>query len=338
MTDIQKRKQDHIDLARQARHQMPLNRELELVRFEHMALPELDLQTIDITCTFLDKHCNSPIIIGAMTGGCDAGETINRHLAEAAEHCMIPMALGSQRAAMELNLKQSIREWAPNAILLSNLGGTQLAKGGLALAQSTVESVSANALVVHLNPLQELSQTSGDHDWTGVLRAIETCCLNLNVPVIVKEVGAGIGPMVARSLINAGVRHIETAGSGGTNWASIELERNPSLREQEIMQPFLNWGMRTYDLLPLLRKIDANIDLQLIGSGGIRSGLDVARCIRLGANMVAIAQPFLEPALRSSDDVIDKLNIINEQLRRTMFLTGSADLDALSLALLEQTS
>ena len=337
MTDIQKRKQDHIDLALKPSHQMPPNKDCELIRFEHLALPELNLKTIDMSCTFLGKHCNSPVIIGAMTGGCDEGETINRHLAEAAEHSMIPLALGSQRAAIELNLHQSARKWAPNAILLGNLGGTQLAKGGLALAQAAVESVSADALIVHLNPLQELSQPSGDHDWTGVLRAIEICCLKLDVPVIVKEVGGGIGPTVARSLINAGVRCIETAGYGGTNWASIELARNISLREQEIMQPFLNWGMRTFDLLPRLNEIDANIKLQLIGSGGIRDGLDVARCIRLGASMVAMAQPFLEPAIRSSEAVIKKIDVINEQLRRTMFLTGSSHLDALSRAPLEKT-
>ncbi len=339
MTDIRGRKQDHIDLARQPSHQMSMDSEFEHVRFEHIALPELDLQSIDMTCTFLGKYCKSPVIIGAMTGGCDEGEAINRHLAEAAEYCMIPMALGSQRAAIELNLPQNARRWAPNAILLGNLGATQLAKGGLELAQSAIEKISANALIIHLNPLQELAQPSGDHNWTGVLRAIEICCLKLDVPVIVKEVGAGIGPTAARSLVDAGVRHIETAGCGGTNWASIELARNPSLREREIMQPFLNWGMRTFDLLPLLSAIsgiDEAIDLQLIGSGGIRNGLDVARSIRLGASMVAMAQPFLEPAIRSSEDVIEKINIINEQLRRTMFLTGSANLDVLRQAKLVQ--
>ena len=128
--------------------------------------------------SFLNKYCKSPVIIGAMTGGCDEGEAINRHLAEAAEYCLIPMALGSQRAAIELNLQQNARRWAPNAILLGNLGATQLAKGGLALAQSAIETISANALIVHLNPLQELAQPSGDHNWTGVLRAIEICCVD----------------------------------------------------------------------------------------------------------------------------------------------------------------
>jgi isopentenyl-diphosphate delta-isomerase len=152
------------------------------------------------------------------------------------------------------------------------------------------------------------------------------------VPVIIKEVGSGIGPTTARKLIDAGVSWIEVAGRGGTSWASIEMARNESAREREIAQPFLNWGMDTAALLPTLKQLDAN--LKLIGSGGVRHGLDVARCIRLGAKMTALAQPFLGPAMDSTEAVVEKISILTEQLRWAMFLTGSKNLDQLTIATL----
>ena len=335
MTDIRQRKQDHIDLALQEAHQGQLGDQFDRLRFEPISVPELHLDQIDLRVEFLGRTCCAPIIIGAMTGGCDDGELINRHLAEAAEECQIPMAVGSQRAALELALPQHIRQSAPNAVLLGNLGGTQLAQGGVDLAQAAVDSIDANALIIHLNPLQELAQPNGDQDWRGILRAIEACCLRLDVPLIVKEVGAGIGPTTAQRLIDVGVQWIEVAGRGGTNWASIEMARNPSTRDAQIMQPFADWGVHSIDLLPQLRALDA--DLKLIGSGGVRHGLDVARCLRLGAKMAALAQPFLAPAMQSSRAVCEKIDILKEQLRRTMLLTGSADLAALACAAIDST-
>lgn len=330
MPDIRQRKQDHIELALKEEHQCALPTLFDNVRFEHIAAPELCLHNIDVSCQFLDRFCSAPLIIGAMTGGCDNAETINRHLAEAAQVCEIPMALGSQRAALELGLPQNIRQWAPTALLLGNLGGTQLVEGGLPLAQAAVESIRADALMVHLNPLQELAQPQGDHNWTGVLHAIETCCRELDVPVIVKEVGTGIGPTTAKRLLESGVTWIEVAGRGGTNWTTIELARNLSSREREIMQPFSSWGMTSAELVMPLRRLDA--DLGLIASGGIRNGIDIARCLRLGATMTAVAQPFLEPALQSTDAVVEKIDILTEQLRRTLFLTGSENLTSLRVA------
>jgi isopentenyl-diphosphate delta-isomerase len=255
---------------------------------------------------------------------------INQHLAEAAEHCNIPMALGSQRAALELGLEQNVRRWAPNAIILSNLGATQLQQHGTDFAQRAVDAVRANALMIHLNPLQELIQPKGDRNWNKVLEAIQQCCEDLSVPVIVKEVGSGIGPSAAGKLIDAGIAWIEVAGRGGTSWASIEMARNESTRERQIAEPFLNWGMDTVALIPRLKQLDNN--LKLIGSGGVRHGLDIARCIRLGAQMTALAQPFLEPALQSTEAVIEKVSILSDQLRWAMFLTGSQNLDRLSVA------
>jgi isopentenyl-diphosphate delta-isomerase len=273
-------------------------------------------------------------MIGAMTGGCENGDIINRHLGEAAEGCNIPMAVGSQRAALENNQPQTIRQYAPNAVLLGNIGATQIQQQGIDLAERAVEAIEANALIIHLNPLQELVQQGGDRNWKQVLEAIYLCADKLSVPVIVKEVGAGISPSNAKQLEQAGIKWIEVAGRGGTNWASIEYARNQSNFEQQVALPFLNWGMDTAKLLPA---ISANCpSLNLIGSGGVRDGLDIARCIRLGACVTALAQPFLAPALESTEAVVNKIAILKEQLRWAMFLTGSKDLEALKKAKLEE--
>ncbi|MBT5387250.1 MAG: type 2 isopentenyl-diphosphate Delta-isomerase [Porticoccaceae bacterium] len=333
MTDISSRKADHIELALQSEHQAQQGSGFDRLRFEHSALPQLSLDEIDISSSFLGKSIAAPFLIGAMTGGCDSGEMINQHLAEAAEACNIPMALGSQRAALELKMPQDVRRWAPSAILLGNLGATQLQQHGLDLARRAVDSVQANALVIHLNPLQELVQPNGDRDWNLVLEAIQNCAARLQVPVIVKEVGAGISPTSAKKLMDAGIQWVEIAGRGGTSWASIELARNSSAIQRDIAAPFVDWGMDSIDLLPAVHA--ACPELRLIGSGGVRHGLDIARCIRLGACISALAQPFLAPALQSSEAVIEKITVLKEQLRWTLFLTGSRSLQALKNAPLQ---
>ena len=330
MTDISQRKADHIQLALQGQHQSATSAGFDGIRFEHNCLPELQLADVDCSTVFLDYYCSAPIIIGAMTGGCEHGETINRHLAEAAEALNIPMALGSQRAALMDGSAQNVRHWAPKALLLGNIGGTQLQQQGVDLAKQAVDSVQANAIIIHLNPLQELVQPNGDRDWRGVLNAIEQCSASLNVQVIVKEVGSGIGPSVAQRLIDVGVSWIEVAGRGGTSWASIESARIEDTLEQQIAAPFVDWGMDTAALIPHLRR--QSDQLGLIASGGLRNGIDIARSLRLGANMTAIAQPFLQPALVSTAAVIDHITVFREQLRWTLFLTGSKNLKELRSA------
>lgn len=333
MTCIRSRKADHIALALKSTHQSSQGAGFDRLCFEPNPLPQLALNDIELHSDFLDQTVSAPFLIGAMTGGCENGEVINQHLAEAAEACQIPLALGSQRAALEQGSQQDLRRWAPSTILLSNLGATQLQIYGLDLARQAVESVQANALVIHLNPLQELIQPNGDRDWNLVLETIENCANKLEVPIIVKEVGSGIGPNSAKKLMDAGINWIEVAGRGGTSWASIELDRNGSEREREIAAPFINWGMDTVELLPAVRNVCPT--LGLIGSGGVRDGLDIARCIRLGASMSALAHPFLAPALVSTEAVIDKISILQEQLRWAMFLTGSRTLSDLRLAALQ---
>ena len=330
MTDINSRKTDHIALASKAKHQAAQGSGFDRLRFEPNPLPQMSLQDIKLDSDFLERPVAAPFLIGAMTGGCNNGELINNHLAEAAQACNIPMAVGSQRAALESGMPQAARRWAPTAILLGNLGATQLQHHGLDLARRAVDAIEANALVIHLNPLQELIQPNGDRDWNKVLEAIQHCAANLSVPVIVKEVGAGIGPTSAKKLMGAGIKWIEVAGRGGTNWASIELDRNGSAWEREVAGPFIDWGMDTVEILPAVHA--ACPTLRLIGSGGVRNGLDIARCIRLGAEMTALAQPFLASALISTEAVIEKISVLEEQLRWAMFLTGSEKLSDLHLA------
>lgn len=333
MTDIINRKADHIELALKSDHQSRAVSTFDNVRFEHNALPEVAVTDIDISSLFLDQSISAPFMIGAMTGGCEKGDLINRHLAEAAEACGIPMALGSQRAALEQNQPQTFRQYGPSALLLGNIGATQLHQLGLDFAQKAVDAVAANALVIHINPLQELVQQGGDRDWKQVLESIYHCSDKLSVPVIVKEVGAGIGPSCAERLASGGIKWIEVAGRGGTNWASIEMARNQMTQEKKIAEPFIDWGMDTVELLPAVKQVCPS--LNLIGSGGVRNGLDVARCIRLGANVSALAQPFLAPALESTEAVIEKITVLKEQLRWAMFLTGSSNLDSLRKAPLQ---
>ena len=334
MTDIGKRKQDHIELALKSEHQSKADSGFDRIRFEHNALPEISLSDINHNCEFLNQDLAAPLMIGAMTGGCDNGDLINRHLGEAAEACSIPMAIGSQRAALENNQPQTIRKYAPKAVLLGNIGATQIQQQGIDLAQRAVEAIEANALIIHLNPLQELVQQGGDRNWKQVLEAIYLCADKLSVPVIVKEVGAGISPSNAKQLEQAGIKWIEVAGRGGTNWASIEYARNQSDFEKQVAAPFVNWGMDTPKLLPAISENCPR--LNLIGSGGVRDGLDIARCLRLGASISALAQPFLAPALENTEAVVNKIAILKEQLRWAMFLTGSKDLEALKKAKLEE--
>jgi isopentenyl-diphosphate delta-isomerase len=334
MTDIGKRKQDHIELALKSEHQSKADSGFDRIRFEHNALPEISLSDINLNCEFLNQDLAAPLMIGAMTGGCDNGDLINRHLGEAAEACSIPMAIGSQRAALENNQPQTIRKYAPKAVLLGNIGATQIQQQGIDLAQRAVEAIEANALIIHLNPLQELVQQGGDRNWKQVLEVIYLCADKLSVPVIVKEVGAGISPSNAKQLEQAGIKWIEVAGRGGTNWASIEYARNQSDFEKQVAAPFVNWGMDTPKLLPAISENCPR--LNLIGSGGVRDGLDIARCLRLGASISALAQPFLAPALENTEAVVNKIAILKEQLRWAMFLTGSKDLEALKKAKLEE--
>jgi isopentenyl-diphosphate delta-isomerase len=326
------RKDAHIDLALDPQTRSGSSNGFDRMGFEHCAMPEMALPDIDLSTAFLGKWLDAPMMIGAMTGGTPRAEAINRALAHVAQDQKIAFAIGSQRAALELGQSAGyLRDIAPDIPIIGNLGGIQLAAaGGLDLAKAAIDDVAADAIAIHLNPLQEAIQPEGEHDWRGVRDAIAALVAADIAPVIVKEVGAGISASIASDLFECGVTAIDVAGFGGTNWARIEAAR----RDDDIapFAPFLNWGIATLDCLMAVTK--ACPDQLVIASGGLRDGLDAMRAYRLGAGMTSLAGPMLKQLLDNekepSPEALGKfIEQIKQQMALTVFLTGAADLAGL---------
>lgn len=329
MTRTADRKDSHLDLARSCQSRSLVSHDLDRVQLEHNAMPECHFDDVELSARFLGHTLSMPIMIGAMTGGTDRADAINRLLAEIANETGIALAIGSQRASLEAGRDQSsLRALAPDIPIIGNLGGVQLAKpGGIDLARRAVDAIQADAMAIHLNPLQELAQPEGDRDWRGVEEAIASLCETLPCPVIVKEVGAGISASVAARLMSAGVSYVDAAGLGGTNWTRIETQRRDG--DEDVFTPFLDWGIPTLDAIVQIR---ADLpDLGLIASGGIRHGLDAARALWIGADIVAAAGHFLTLAEdaegRLTPDVLRHgIRKWKDQMRMSLFLTGSQNL------------
>ncbi len=323
------RKDAHIALALDPLAMAAIDAGFDNVRLDHCAIPECSLEDIDLRTEFLDHHLSAPLFIGSMTGGTARANGINRALAELAETAGIGLAVGSQRASLEAGSSQhDLRALAPSIPLIGNLGGIQLAKAdGIDLAKRAVDDLQADAIAIHLNPLQEVVQPEGECDWRHVLAAIEQAVVALPCRVIVKEVGAGIGLAVARRLFDVGVWAVDVAGLGGTNWTRIEAAR---CEDSGLFSPFLDWGMPT---VTCLQKISiAMPERVLLASGGVRHGLDAAKAIWLGATAVSLAGPVLKalvgpengpPDLIAASQAIADLKA---QMELTLFLTGSKDL------------
>ena len=320
------RKAEHIQLSLDDRMQLH-GHYFDAYSFEHQALPELDLQEVEVSTRFLDKAIAAPLLISCMTGGTGDAVRINRHLAEAAEEVGIALGIGSQRKALEdPSLVESfkVRQWAPTIPLLGNLGAVQLNYGyGLDECRAAVEMIEADALVLHLNPLQEAIQPEGQCDFRGLISKVGQIAEGLEVPVIVKEVGSGISQGLATRLWDVGVKIVDTAGVGGTSWARIEGAR---ARDAEIGELFAGWGIPTPASIRQLRRIPG---LQIIGSGGVSNGLDVAKAIALGAEMAGMAQPFLVAADDSAEAVVRKVRRTTRELEISMFCAGARNLEAL---------
>lgn len=333
---IAERKNDHLDIVLdRQRARSVADPGYSALTFEHCAAPELRLDEVDLRSILFGRTLTAPLLISSMTGGAARATQINRHLAEAAETLGIALAVGSQRIALETGadqgLTQQLRQLAPSVPLLANLGAAQLVAGyGLDEAQRAVEMIEADALIIHLNPLQEAVQVGGDRDWKGVFAAIEALALRLPVPLVAKEVGAGISPAVAQRLLDAGVSVIDVAGAGGTSWAAVEAERTPDPHQRAIAQAFAGWGIPSAQAIAAVRR--ACPDAHLIASGGIRDGLDVAKAIRLGADLVGQAAGVLDAALIGPEAVVEHFQIMIQQLRIACFCTGSANLGALAQA------
>lgn len=305
---------------------------LERYELVHNALPELNLADVDPSVEFLGKRCAMPLLVNSMTGGYEQAERINRELAEACQEVGIGMGLGSQRQGMESDRFheswRAARRAAPSIPIFGNLGAPEVAKNPPmdALLRLT-DMIEADGFAVHLNPLQELMQPEGEPNFRGVLAGIERLARELPVPVIVKEVGAGLSAGVVRRLIDAGVRCIDVSGAGGTSWSGVELLRSPS---GEIDDPFWDWGIPTAQAIADARTLCEEHGVTMIGSGGIATSGDMAVALALGAHLVASARPMLKTlAERGRNALVDLLRLWERHLRYAMFLTGSPDVAAL---------
>jgi isopentenyl-diphosphate delta-isomerase len=307
---------------------------LEYVKLIHNALPEIDFDAVDTSQKFLGHNFKAPIIIDSMTGGTPEATKINSRLSLAAEKFGLGMGVGSQRAGLlssELAETYSIaRSNAPNAFLVANIGGAQLSKGlKIKDIKNMIQMIEADALVVHLNPLQELIQPEGEPKYKGVLSRIKEICSNFDIPIIVKEVGAGISMDVAKRLQSAGVSAINVAGSGGTSWAGVEKLRAETAHDSNkinLGELFWDWGIPTAVSLIEVRK---SVKIPVIASGGIRNGLEIAKCVTLGANMCGMAFPFLRHASKSLESLYEFTSRTLIELRSAMFLVGSKNINQL---------
>ena len=337
--DIESRKREHIEIVLDRNVSAKgVTTGFEQYAFEHNALPELDLDEIDLSTEVFGHRLAAPFLISSMTGGTEAAREINLRLAEAAQELGLAMGVGSQRAALEspaLEDSFQVRPVAPDILLFANLGAVQLNYGfGIDEARRAVDMIGADALFLHLNPLQEAVQREGDRNWSGLLEKIETLVRALDVPVVAKEIGNGISAGVARKLEGAGVAAIDVAGAGGTSWSEVEAERHPDALARAVAHAFAGWGIPTSTAL--VETVEAVPALPVFASGGIRSGIDAAKALRLGAGLVGMAAPMLETGTRTAEAAAGQLRAAIRELRITMFCTGSCDLQALRKARLYQ--
>jgi isopentenyl-diphosphate delta-isomerase len=332
VTPTSSRKSDHIRINLEEDVRSGLTTGLERYRFIHQALPELDLDKIDLSVQIFGKSLAGPLLISSMTGGTDEAATINRRLAAAAQETGIAMGLGSQRAAIEnpqVAGTFQVRSVAPRIPLFANLGAVQLNyRYGLDECRRAVEMIEADALILHLNALQEAVQPEGDTRWSGLLGKIERVCRSLDVPVIAKEVGWGFSEKTARSLAQAGVAAIDVAGAGGTSWSQVEMHRAKTESQQRLAAAFIDWGIPTAEAILNVRKGAPGV--KIIASGGLRSGVDVAKCLALGSSLGGMAGPFLKAAARSEEDVVQVIREFQREIQVCMFATGAQNVSALS--------
>ncbi len=299
--------------------------------FEHQALPEIDLAEVDTSTELLGKKLEAPLLVSCMTGGTPEAQRINTTLAEVAQQFGIAMGLGSGRALVE-NPETlptfDVRAYAPSVLLFANLGAVQLNKGyGVDKCRRLMEMLGADALVLHLNGLQEALQPEGDTNFRGLLAQIAMLCKQLEAPVVVKEVGWGIGPLAVRALFDAGAAAIDVAGAGGTSWSEVERYRIAEPWRARVAGAFAGWGIPTTKCIREARSIAPKGTI--VASGGIRSGLDVAKAIALGADAAGIAGPFLRAADVSIDEARDYARELIETLRVAMFCIGARTINEL---------
>jgi len=329
VTPIGTRKNDHIRINLEEDVRSGLHTGLERYRLPHEALPELALADVDLGLTLFGKRLRAPLLISSMTGGTRETLLFNRRLAEAAQQTGIAMGIGSQRAAIQHpQLAETFsvaRRAAPDALLFANLGAVQLNYGyGVDECRRAVDMLAADALILHLNPVQEAVQHGGDTDFRGLAGKIEAVCQALEVPVIVKEVGWGISERTARLLANCGVAAIDVAGAGGTSWSQVEMHRAPDEFTRQLAAAFVHWGIPTAESILNVRR--AAPEMLVFASGGLQNGVDIAKSLALGATLGGMAGFFLRPAAVSTQAVADAIRLVEAQLRIAAFAAGAARL------------
>ena len=323
------RKKDHLDIVLNKNVTCDrINTGFDQYRFIHKALPEIDFNAINLSTSLFGKRLNAPLLISSMTGGTEDATRINHNLAHAALATGIAMGVGSQRCAIDdpsLSETYKVRDIAPDVLLCANLGAVQLNYGyGISECQKAVEMIQADALTLHLNPLHEALQHEGNTNFASLVEKIHKICKELSVPVIVKEVGFGISEEVARQLAEAGVAAIDVAGAGGTSWSEIERHRSITNIQNAIASTFGAWGIPTADSIIMTKRGAPNTPI--FASGGIYSGLDVAKAIALGADIAGIATPLLKAANISAEVATETLEIIIHELKISMFCIGATQI------------
>ena len=334
VTGISSRKDDHIRINLEEDVQFRgLTTGLEHYRFAHTALPEINLSDVSTQVRLFDKTLHAPILISSMTGGTPRAAEINRHLATAAQAANIAMGLGSMRAAIQHPSTAStfqVRDVAPDILLFANLGAVQFNYGyGIDQCRKAIDIAQADALVLHFNAIQEAVQPEGDTNFASLLKKVEEVCRALNgdgIPVIAKEVGWGFSKEDARRLASAGISAIDVAGAGGTSWSQVEMHRAPTPSNARVAAAFIGWGVTTSESILNVR--DATPSLPVIASGGLRDGLDIAKCLALGATLGGMASPFLKAADKSAEAVVETINELAREIRIAMFGVGAKDIEA----------
>ncbi|MEM6280839.1 MAG: type 2 isopentenyl-diphosphate Delta-isomerase [Chloroflexota bacterium] len=321
------RKVDHIRINLEENVQFPnVTTGLERYRFVHNAIPEINLDDVDTSTTVLQKTLSAPFLISSMTGGAQMAKKLNTNLAIAAQEKQIAMGLGSQRAAIEdetLAATFNVRDVAPDVLLFANVGAVQLNYGyGVEECQRAVDMAQADALILHFNVLQEAVQPEGDVNWAGLLRRVEQVTAALPVPVIAKEVGWGFSVKSVQQLTEAGIQIIDVAGAGGTSWSEVEYHRAPTSFHANVAKVFADWGIPTAEAIQNVKRTAPQHTI--IASGGLRSGVDVAKCMAMGASLGGLAGPFLKAADHSVEAVLQLIDELTAQLRIAMFCTGSS--------------
>ena len=333
--ETRKRKADHIRISLNHNVQArKVTTGFEDTHLIHNALPEIDKQDIDLSTTVFNHKFSAPLIVGAITGGTSEAAKINAAIAEAVEELGLGMGVGSQRVAIEdKTLEKTFaiaRKKAPTAFLIANLGGVQLVHGyGLKEVKKAVKMIDADAIAIHLNPLQEAVQPEGQTRFGGVLEKIGEITKELGKPVIAKETGAGIAAEEAKRLEAANVEGIDISGAGGTSFAAVEYYRakgKSNSSQRRLGEVFWDWGIPT---AVSLVEVSQSVNVPIIASGGIRSGVEMAKALALGASLTSISKPVLEAAVKGVKETKRELLLLIEELKNSMFLVGADTVQAL---------